>query len=179
MSSALSVSMTVARLVPSASVIVKVLSHPLSGARSVRVFEFDRGICWKLHEVTVTVVVPSFKSRKAGRPRLIDWNPTNNAITHRTTMAKERWLYFSISMSRLARRTPRYANTHAMRSPRDEDEPNAAGLRFPHDAIAAEIRVISDEPEEGNGSNDQSHEEGPDGGGDLLEDACACRALRG
>ncbi len=65
MSSPGAVLMTVARLVPSASVIVKVLSHPLSGARSARVFGFDRGICWKLHEVTVTVVVPSFRSRKA------------------------------------------------------------------------------------------------------------------
>ena len=178
MFSPVAVLMTVACLVPSASVIVKVLSHPLSGGRSVRVFEFDRGICWKLHEVTVTVVVPSFRSRKAGRPRLIDWNPTNNAITHRATMAKERWLYLNIDVA-LGAPNAEVRDRARDEEPRDEEEPTAAGLHFPHDAIAAEIRVISDEPEEGNGSNNQSHEDDRNGVDDLLEDACACRALRG
>ena len=53
------------------------------------------------------------------------------------------------------------------------------GLQQRNDALAAEVCVLSDDQEDPIGGNDESHEDGPDGGGDLLEDTCACRALRG
>ncbi len=90
-------------------------------------------------------------------------------------MPKERWLSFNIDVVLGLAKRLGYANAHAMWFDID-DEPPPQACVFPHDALRdRNLCGISDEPEEGDGSNDQSHEDGPDGGGDLLFEGCPTR----